>query len=195
LARAFNSSFHTVEWVILAHQVASMVFGVGIGRLSDIVGYRRVFLYGAALFTASALLCGFAPTLSWLVGFRRGDQLCTWPSHRWYGDRRIRVAGSIFHLGAVGVLAIVLAHHRVPAGSPPSRDGEPRFDWVGTLLLGTGVSAFSLAVTLRDGGFGATNAGLAIAAAVAACLFVFSEFRTVLPFGCLGAYRYCARRR
>ena len=50
--RALNANFHTVEWVILAYQIASMVLCVGIGRFADIVGYRRVFLYGAMLFTA-----------------------------------------------------------------------------------------------------------------------------------------------
>ena len=50
--RALNANFHTAEWVILAYQIASMVPCVGIGRFADIVGYRRVFLYGAMLFTA-----------------------------------------------------------------------------------------------------------------------------------------------
>ena len=70
LARAFGASFHSVEWVILAYQIASMVLGVGAGRFADMVGHRRVFLYGAALFTVTALLCGVVPTLGWLIALR-----------------------------------------------------------------------------------------------------------------------------
>lgn len=231
LARAFDSSFHGVEWVILAYQIASMVFGVGVGRLSDIVGYRRVFLYGAGLFTASALLCGCAPTLGWLVALRvlqgvGGVMMSAttlammrdvMPSTRVgtgmgllgtaigigsalgpaIGGVAIAVSGwraAFFTLVPLGLLALVLVRRCVPAGHPPSRDGERRFDWWGALLLGTGVSAYSLAVTLGGGGFGATNAGLAVTAVVAAGLFVFSQSRVRAPLVRPTAWRDAALR-
>ena len=40
------------------------------GRLGDLIGRRRVFLSGLALFTAASLACGFAPSQELLVGAR-----------------------------------------------------------------------------------------------------------------------------
>jgi EmrB/QacA subfamily drug resistance transporter len=40
------------------------------GSLGDRLGRRKVFRVGLMLFTAASLLCGFAPTLGWLIGFR-----------------------------------------------------------------------------------------------------------------------------
>lgn len=218
LARAFDASFHSVEWVILAYQIASMVLGVGAGRFADIVGYRRVFLYGAALFTVTGLLCGAVPTLGWLIALRllqgAGGVMMTattlammrdvMPSTRVgtgmgllgtaiaigsasgpaIGGLAIAVWGwraAFFVLAPAGLLAFVLVRCCVPAGHRPSPEDSTRFDWVGTLLLGTGVSAYSLAVTVGGSGFRALNAGLMIAAAVAAWLFVVSQSRVRAP--------------
>ena len=40
------------------------------GSLSDHYGRRRVYAFGLASFAATSALCGFAPTLEWLVLFR-----------------------------------------------------------------------------------------------------------------------------
>lgn len=40
------------------------------GALSDHFGRRRVYAIGLASFAATSALCGLAPTLEWLVGFR-----------------------------------------------------------------------------------------------------------------------------
>ena len=59
-----------LQWVISAY---ALVFGGTLllgGRLADLLGRRRMFVAGLALFAASSLLCGFAWSSGSLVAFR-----------------------------------------------------------------------------------------------------------------------------
>src|SRR5256885_9927925 len=63
-----------VQWVINAYLVAlAALFAFG-GRLSDILGHRRMVLIGVVIFAISSALCGATPKGSlaeaWLVAFR-----------------------------------------------------------------------------------------------------------------------------
>jgi MFS family permease len=59
-----------LQWVISAYAI--MFGGVLLlgGRLADVLGRRRLFIGGLALFTASSLLCGLAWSEASLIGFR-----------------------------------------------------------------------------------------------------------------------------
>lgn len=70
LAPAFHASFPAVQWVVLAYLLAVTALIVGVGRLGDLVGPRRLLLIGVALFTGASALCGIAPTLGWLASAR-----------------------------------------------------------------------------------------------------------------------------
>ena len=59
-----------VAWVVNAYLVAFAGLLLLAGRLGDLIGARRVFLAGLALFTAASALCGFAPTAGLLVAGR-----------------------------------------------------------------------------------------------------------------------------
>ena len=59
-----------LQWVITAYAI---IFGGTLllgGRLADLLGRRRMFIAGLALFSASSLLCGFAWSSGSLVAFR-----------------------------------------------------------------------------------------------------------------------------
>src|SRR4051795_3465641 len=59
-----------LQWVANAYMLtfgALLLFG---GRLADLLGRRRLFLAGFALFTLPSLLCGLAPSGSALIAFR-----------------------------------------------------------------------------------------------------------------------------
>lgn len=73
LARAFDASFQEVQWVVLAYLLAITTLIVGVGRLGDIIGRRRLLLAGIALFTVASALSGAAPTL-WLLIVARALQ-------------------------------------------------------------------------------------------------------------------------
>jgi len=59
-----------LQWVISAYAI---LFGGALllgGRLADLLGRRRLFIAGLALFAASSLLCGLAWSESSLIAFR-----------------------------------------------------------------------------------------------------------------------------
>ncbi|MFL5960318.1 MAG: DHA2 family efflux MFS transporter permease subunit [Gaiellaceae bacterium] len=59
-----------LQWVITAYAI---LFGGALllgGRLADLLGRRRMFVAGLALFAVSSLLCGLAWSSGSLVGFR-----------------------------------------------------------------------------------------------------------------------------
>ena len=70
LAQAFDASFHEVQWIVLAYLLAITTLIVSAGRLGDMVGRRRLLLFGIGLFTTASLLCGSAPTLMLLIAAR-----------------------------------------------------------------------------------------------------------------------------
>ncbi|MBC3236604.1 MFS transporter [Pseudomonas lurida] len=70
LARAFDASFHAVQWVVLAYLLAITAVIVNAGRLGDRLGRRRLLLVGLLLFSMACGLCGLATTLQGLVAAR-----------------------------------------------------------------------------------------------------------------------------
>lgn len=70
LAEVFHASFQAVQWVVLAYLLAITTLVVGVGRLGDIVGRKRLLLVGLSLFTGGSLLGGGAPTLALLIAAR-----------------------------------------------------------------------------------------------------------------------------
>src|SRR5881628_1945341 len=65
-----NFSQANLQWVISAYAI---LFGGALllgGRLADLLGRRRLFVAGLALFSASSLLCGIAWSEGSLIAFR-----------------------------------------------------------------------------------------------------------------------------
>jgi EmrB/QacA subfamily drug resistance transporter len=56
-----------LSWVQTSYLLAAAVFLVPFGRISDIYGRKKVFLYGTGLFTFASLLTGLAPSALVLI--------------------------------------------------------------------------------------------------------------------------------
>lgn len=70
LASDFGVPLHDAQWVISAYAIA---FGAPLllaGRLVDLIGARRVFIFGMLGFTAGSALGALAPTMEWLIAGR-----------------------------------------------------------------------------------------------------------------------------
>jgi len=55
-----DASFSDLQWVIDAYALALAALLLTAGSLADLLGRRRVFAFGLALFTLASLLCGLA---------------------------------------------------------------------------------------------------------------------------------------
>jgi EmrB/QacA subfamily drug resistance transporter len=65
-----GASISGLEWTVNAYTLTFAVLLVTAGRLGDIFGRRRMFLFGVTLFAASSAAIGLAPTQGWLVAGR-----------------------------------------------------------------------------------------------------------------------------
>ena len=70
LVTAFGTEFALVQWVVLSFLLATGAFLPIVGRLADMIGKRSVFLAGFGVYTVGSLLCGLAPGIYALIGFR-----------------------------------------------------------------------------------------------------------------------------
>src|ERR671938_1374572 len=59
-----------LAWVVNAYLIAFGGLLLLAGRLGDLIGQRRVFLTGLAVFTAASLVCALAQSQGVLVGAR-----------------------------------------------------------------------------------------------------------------------------
>lgn len=70
LVQAFGTSFATVQWVVLSYTLVITALVLVAARLGDMYGKKRLYLTGLIIFTISSLLCGLAPSITELIGFR-----------------------------------------------------------------------------------------------------------------------------
>lgn len=66
----FHLSFTTVSWLISSFYLASAVAQPVTGKLGDLIGRKRLFLFGLILVAVSAIGAPFAPTFMTLLVMR-----------------------------------------------------------------------------------------------------------------------------
>lgn len=60
----------SLSWVLNAYNIVFAAFLVAAGKLADLLGRKRMFIWGVVLFTAASWLCTLATTVEQLVAFR-----------------------------------------------------------------------------------------------------------------------------
>src|SRR2546430_9020218 len=68
-----HTSFTDLQWVVDAYALTLASTMLNAGSLGDLLGRKRVFLVGIALFTLASTLCGSATSPLWLI-LARGAQ-------------------------------------------------------------------------------------------------------------------------
>jgi MFS family permease len=145
MEREFDADVSTVQWVINAY---ALVFGVLIvtgGRLADLLGRRRVFFVGTAVFAAFSLLG--AQSAEWLIGARAlmgiGGAMI-WPAvlgmtYSILPEGRRALAGALI-LGSAGF---------GNAAGPLIGGALTAIDWRLILLLNLPIAGFAALITWR----------------------------------------------
>lgn len=67
---ALGASDSQIEWVVAAYILAFALGLLPFGRSGDILGRRRMFIAGIAVFTFGSALCGLAPGMGTLIAAR-----------------------------------------------------------------------------------------------------------------------------
>ena len=63
ISQTFDVSSSTVSWVATAYLLVMAGSVLIVGKISDIIGFKRIFLSGFVIFTLGSFCCGFLPEL------------------------------------------------------------------------------------------------------------------------------------
>lgn len=108
LVDELGTSFNIIQWVALGYMLTIATLTMGMGRLGDVVGKKKLFVTGIVVFTVASAACGLVPNVSWLIGFRV-----------------LQAIGAVLIL-ALGAAILVEAF-------PPSERGKS-LGWIGTTV-------------------------------------------------------------
>src|SRR6267142_479195 len=70
IQRDLNVSVSSLEWVVNAYFLTFAVLMLTGGKLADMMGRRRIFIFGLVVFTLSSLACGIATNGETLIAAR-----------------------------------------------------------------------------------------------------------------------------
>lgn len=69
-----GSEFHAdailISWIATSYLLSAAVFLIPFGRVADILGRKKIFVWGIGIFTVASILCGFAQSVLSLIIFR-----------------------------------------------------------------------------------------------------------------------------
>jgi len=70
IIQSLNTHLTAVAWVVMGYLIIITGCLLLMGRLADLFGQRKIYLLGFLTFTVGSALCGFSPTIYFLIGSR-----------------------------------------------------------------------------------------------------------------------------
>ena len=77
MSDSLHASVARIEWVVTIYLLVVSGMLLGVGRLGDLRGHKKVYLIGFVWFTLASALCGAAPSAGWLIAFRAFQALAS----------------------------------------------------------------------------------------------------------------------
>jgi EmrB/QacA subfamily drug resistance transporter len=111
---SLKATFAEIQFIIASYGLTYAVFLISGGRLGDIYGRRKMFVWGVGAFTVASLLCGLAPSPVFLI-FARALQ---------------GVAGALLFPQVLSIIQVTF----------PQRERATAFGFFGTVI---GLSSFA----------------------------------------------------
>ena len=102
-----------LAWVVNAYLIAFGGLLLLAGRIGDLIGQRRIFLIGLAVFTAASLLCAVSQTQGMLIGARFVQG----------------VGGALASAVILGMIVTMFPEPRSRPSRSASRPRSPRGEW------------------------------------------------------------------
>lgn len=66
----FHTEISIAQWVPTVYLLTISCLILLYGRLGDMIGYKRIYLYGLAAFTVTSIFCAFSQSIWMLISFR-----------------------------------------------------------------------------------------------------------------------------
>ena len=135
-------------WIVNAYQVAILVSLLPLASLGDIIGYRRVYMFGLLLFSAASLACALSPSLIVLVLARIAQGIGA-AGVMSVNQALVRFIHPSSRLGyGIGITAVVIAVSA--AAGPAIASGVLAIlTWPWLFALGAPIGAIALAIGMR----------------------------------------------
>jgi len=70
IAGDLNATLPQVQWILIAYTLALTGLVPFFGRVSDVLGRKRLFVIGVSAFAAASLLAALSQTIGWLIAAR-----------------------------------------------------------------------------------------------------------------------------
>lgn len=70
LIRELHASLVSILWVLMIYNLATSVLLLNVGRLSDVIGRKNLYILGFVIFTVSSFLSGIAGNVGQLIFYR-----------------------------------------------------------------------------------------------------------------------------
>jgi EmrB/QacA subfamily drug resistance transporter len=70
LTKTFNTQLSTVVWLNMIFSLVVISFGMFFGKISDIAGRKKIFIFGSALMTFALIACSVSQNIGQLIFFR-----------------------------------------------------------------------------------------------------------------------------